>query len=57
MTVKKDLYVYMLKNGTKRPKKVKLRKLIDNINLEVWTKKFFINESDVKKYIDKMYKK
>ena len=51
MTTKKDLYVFAVDNGTKKIRKIKLKKLIDNINLEVWTKKFFINEKEAKEYI------
>jgi hypothetical protein len=48
---KKDLYVWVVKNGSKRPKKIKLKKLINSINLEMFTKKFFVNEKEAKKYI------
>jgi hypothetical protein len=51
MTTKKDLYVFAVDSGTKKIRKIKLKKLIDNINLEVWTKKFFINEKEAKEYI------
>ena len=48
---KKDLYVWLVKNGSKRPKKIKLKKLINTLNLELFTKKFFVNEKDAKQYI------
>ena len=51
MTIKKDLYVFAVDGGKKKIRKIKLKKLIDNINLEVWTKKFFINEKEAKEYI------
>jgi hypothetical protein len=51
MTIKNDLYVYMVKGHSKRIKRVKLKKLIDNINLECFTKTFFTNEKEAKKYI------
>jgi len=51
MTIKNDLYVYMVKSHSKRIKRVKLKKLIDNINLECFTKKFFTSEKDAKNYI------
>jgi len=51
MTIKKDLYVWVVNNGSKRPKKIKLKKLIDTLNLELFTKKFFVNEKDAKQYI------
>jgi hypothetical protein len=41
----------VVKNGSKRPKKIKLKKLINSINLEMFTKKFFVNEKEAKKYI------
>jgi len=48
---KKDLCIWMVKNGSKRPKKIKLKKLINSINLEMFTKKFFVNEKEAKKYV------
>ena len=51
MTIKKDLYIYRVLNGTKRIKKIKLRKLLEHLNLEVFTKKFFVNEKEAKEYI------
>jgi len=50
MTAKKDLYIYMVKNGKKRIKKVTLKRLIDQINLECYSKKFFMNEKEAIKY-------
>ena len=51
MTIKKDLYIYRVLNGTKRIKKIKLRKLLNNLNIELLTKKFFVNEKEAKEYI------
>ena len=51
MTDKKDQWVYMLKNGDKKPKRMKLKKFVDAVNNDCFTKKFFINEKDVKKHI------
>jgi hypothetical protein len=51
MTIKKDLYVYRVLNGTKRIKKIKLRKLLDHLNMEVFTKRFFATEKEAKEYI------
>ena len=48
---KKDLCIWMVKNGSKRPKKIKLKKLINTLNLELFTKKFFVNEKEAKQYI------
>ena len=36
-----DKEVYLVKAGTKRIKKISIKKLIDNINLECFNKKFF----------------
>jgi hypothetical protein len=57
MTIKNDLYVYMVKGHSKRIKRVKLKKLIDNINLECFTKKFFTSEKDAKNHIKNERKK
>jgi len=51
MTIKKDLFIYMVKNGDKKAKKIKLGKFLKAVNNDCFTKKFFINEKDVKKHI------
>ena len=51
MTIKKDLYVYRVLNETKRIKKIKLSKLLNHLNMEVFTKKFFATEKEAKDYI------
>jgi hypothetical protein len=51
MTVKKDLFIYMVKSGEKKAKRIKLKKFVDAVNNDCFTKKFFINEKDVKKHI------
>lgn len=51
MTIKKDLFIYMVKNGDKKAKKIKLDKFLKAVNNDCFTKKFFINEKDVKKHI------
>ena len=51
MTIKKDLYVYRVLHGTKRIKKIKLSKLLNHLNGEVFTKKFFATEKEAKDYI------
>lgn len=53
MTIKKDLYVYRVLHGTKRIKKIKLKKLLKHLNMEVFTKKFFATEKEAKDYIEK----
>ena len=35
MTIKKDLYIFVVTNGTKKIRKIKLKKLIDNIILKL----------------------
>ena len=52
MTIKKDLYVYRVLNGTKRIKKITLEKLLNNLNIELFTKKFFSTEKEAKEYIN-----
>ncbi len=51
MKVKKDLFIYMVKSGDKKAKKIKLGKFLKAVNNDCFTKKFFINEKDVKKHI------
>ena len=51
MTDKKDLFIYMVKSGDKKAKKIKLDKFLKAVNNDCFTKKFFINEKDVKKHI------
>ena len=53
MTIKKDLYVYRVLHGTKRIKKIKLKKLLKHLNMEVFTKKFLATEKEAKDYIEK----
>ena len=49
--VKKDLYIWIVKVGSKRPRKIKLKKLIDTLNLELFNKKLFVNEKEAKQYV------
>ena len=53
MTTKNDLYGYRVNHGSKRVKKYKLSVFINNVNKELFTKKFFINEKDAIKHINK----
>ena len=52
MTIKADIYIYIVK-GTKKPKKVKLKKLIKVLNQSDFSfvQKFFVNEKDANKYL------
>ena len=51
MTIKKDLYIYRVLYGTKRIKKISLNKLLNHLNLEVFTKRFFVNKEDAIKFM------
>ena len=55
MTIKKDLYVYRVMYGSKRIKKIKLKKLLSALNMEVFTKKFFATEKEAKEYIKNVW--
>ena len=50
--MKADIYIYIVK-GTKKPKKVKLKKLIKVLNQSdfSYVQKFFVNEKDANKYL------
>ncbi len=51
MTTKNNLYVYRVKFGNKRSKKIKLKKFINAVNNNSFSQKFFINEKDAKEFI------
>ena len=51
MTMKKDLYVWVVKAGARRPKKILLNRLLKAINNNSFSSQFFPNEKDAKKYI------
>lgn len=52
MTMKADIYIYIVK-GDKKPKRIKLKKLIKVLNESDWgfSSRFFVNEKDAEKYI------
>ena len=52
MTVKKDLFVWMVKPGSKKPKKIKLHKLLKAVNNNSFSSQFFPNEKDAIKYME-----
>ena len=54
MTIKADIYIYIVGTGIKRPKKVKIKKLLKILNQSTYgfTNRFFVNEKDANKYID-----
>ena len=51
MTMKKDLYVWQVKAGARKPKKIKLNRLLKAVNNNSFSSQFFLNERDAKKYI------
>ncbi len=51
MTTKSNLYVYRIKFGNKRTKKIKLKKFINAVNNMSFSQKFFINEKDAKQFV------
>ena len=53
MTAKKDLYIYRVRTGTKRVKKIKLQKVIKGLNQSMvgWSKTFFLSEKEAKEHI------
>jgi len=59
MTAKKDLYIYRVRTGTKRVKKIKLKKVIKGLNESMvgWSKTFFLTEKEARKHIEKCKKK
>ena len=56
MTDKADLYIYILKTGSKKPKKLKVKKLLKVLNESSWgfSDQFFCIEKDALKYIGKI---
>ena len=59
MTAKKDIYIYRVKTGTKRVKKIKLKKVIKGLNESMvgWSKTFFLSEKEAREHIEKCKKK
>ena len=54
MTMKADIYIYIVGTGKKKPKRVKIKKLLKILNQSTYgfTNRFFVNEKDANKYID-----
>ena len=54
MTTKADIYIYIVGTGKKKPKKVKIKKLLKILNQSTYgfSNRFFVNEKDANKYID-----
>ena len=53
MTAKKDLYIYRVRTGTKRVKKIKLKKVIKGLNESMagWSRTFFLSEKEAREHI------
>ena len=49
--------IYYVKVGDKKVKKVTLKKLISSLNLELYTKKLFLNKKDAEKNLKENLKK
>jgi len=43
--------VWICKFGEKKPKKISIKKLVEAVNNESFTKKFFLNEKEAKEHI------
>ena len=54
MTTKADIYIYIVGTGKKKPKRVKIKKLLKILNESNYgfTNRFFVNEKDAEKYIN-----
>ena len=54
MTMKADIYIYIVGTGKKKPKKVKIKKILKILNQSTYgfTNRFFVNEKDANKYIN-----
>ena len=52
--MKADIYIYIVGTGKKKPKKVKIKKLLKILNQSTYgfTNRFFVNEKDANKYIN-----
>ena len=46
----KKVYVFVSQVGQKKVKKVSLTKLISNLNVELYTKKLFLNKKEAIKF-------
>jgi len=54
MALNKEIYVWQVKNGSKKPRKVKVSKLISIVNENLFSSQLFINEEKAMKYINKI---
>jgi len=53
MTDKADLFIWVVKPGSKKPKKIKLSKLLKAVNENSFSSQFFPNEKDAIKQMEK----
>ena len=53
MTINSDIYIYLVFTCKKKPKRVKIKKLLKILNQSTYgfTNRFFVNEKDAEKYI------
>ena len=53
MTAKKDIYIYRVRTGIKRVKKIKLKKVIKGLNESMvgWSNTFFLSEKEARQHI------
>ncbi len=53
MTMKADIYIYIVGTGKQKPKKIKIKKLLKILNKSTYgfNNRFFVNEKDADKYI------
>ena len=47
----KEIYIWQVKSGSKKPRKVKVSKLISVVNENLFSSQLFINEEKAMKYI------
>jgi len=55
MTTKADIYIYLVKGGFNKPKRIKIKKLIKILNQSTWgfSNSFFINEKEASEFVKK----
>lgn len=51
MTIKKNLFIWIVKVGSKKPKKITLKRLLKAVNDNSFQSQFFANEKDAAKYL------
>tara|TARA_R100000458_G_scaffold45375_1_gene43590 strand:- start:410 stop:580 length:171 start_codon:yes stop_codon:yes gene_type:complete len=56
MTIKKNLFIWIIKPGSKKPKKITLKRLLKAVNANSFQSQFFANEKDAAKYLKEVIK-